>query len=73
MGFLRDPSCLSWWMVFLYTKSGLAHGFIANCATCKLKDLQPATSTLTFWGFGINDSGVVVGQMTTNGGYHAVI
>ena len=60
-------------MIFLYTKSGLAHGFIANCGTCRLKDLQPANSLVTFWGFGINDSGVVVGQMTTSGGYHAMI
>jgi probable HAF family extracellular repeat protein len=56
-----------------YTKSGLAHAFVTNCATCKLKDLGPANSTTTTWGFGINDSGVVVGQATFGGGYHAFI
>ena len=48
-----------------YTKNGSAHAFIANCATCPLKDLGTfAGSTSTVWGFGINDSGVVVGQST---------
>jgi probable HAF family extracellular repeat protein len=45
-----------------YLKNGEAHAFIANCATCKLKDLGAFGSTGTTWGFGINDSGVVVGQ-----------
>ena len=57
-----------------YTKSGLAHAFIANCATCPLKDLGTfAGSTSTVWGFGINDSGVVVGQSTFGGTYHAFV
>jgi len=56
-----------------YTRSGLAHGFIANCGTCALKDLEPADSLMTVWGFGINDSGVVVGQATFASGYHAFV
>lgn len=57
-----------------YTKSGLAHGFIANCGSCPLKDLGTiAGSTSTVWGFGINDSGVVVGQSTFGGTYHAFV
>jgi probable HAF family extracellular repeat protein len=57
-----------------YTKNGSAHGFIANCATCPLKDLGTfAGSTSTVWGFGINDSGVVVGQSTFGGTYHAFV
>jgi probable HAF family extracellular repeat protein len=57
-----------------YTKSGSAHGFIANCATCPLKDLGTFSgSTSTVWGFGINDSGVVVGQATFAGTYHAFV
>ncbi|MGA7754736.1 MAG: hypothetical protein WCB05_18035 [Candidatus Sulfotelmatobacter sp.] len=57
-----------------YTKSGLAHGFIASCATCALKDLGTiAGSTSTVWAFGINDSGVVVGQSTFSNTYHAFV
>lgn len=57
-----------------YTKSGSAHAFIANCPTCKLKDLGTiAGSTSTTWGFGINDSGVVVGQSTFKATYHAFV
>jgi probable HAF family extracellular repeat protein len=57
-----------------YTKSGLAHGFIANCASCALKDLGTiAGSTSTVWAFGINDSGVVVGQSTFSSTYHAFV
>ena len=57
-----------------YTKNGSAHGFIAKCATCKLTDLGTITgSTSTVWGFGINDSGVVVGQTTFAGTYHAFV
>jgi probable HAF family extracellular repeat protein len=57
-----------------YTKNGAAHGFIANCATCPLKDLGSFSgSTSSVWGFGINDSGVVVGQVTFGGTYHAFV
>jgi probable HAF family extracellular repeat protein len=57
-----------------YTKNGSAHGFIANCATCALKDLGTfAGSTSSVWAFGINDSGVVVGQSTFQGTYHAFV
>lgn len=57
-----------------YTTNGSAHGFIANCATCVLKDLGTfAGSTSTVWGFGINDSGVVVGQSTFQNTYHAFV
>jgi probable HAF family extracellular repeat protein len=57
-----------------YTKNGSAHGFIANCGSCPLKDLGTfAGSASTVWGFGINDSGVVVGQSTFAGTYHAFV
>jgi len=57
-----------------YTKNGSAHAFIANCATCALKDLGTISgSTSTVWGFAINDSGVVVGQSTFAGTYHAFV
>lgn len=57
-----------------YTKNGSAHAFVTNCATCALKDLGTfAGSTSTVWGFGINDSGVVVGQSTFAGTYHAFV
>ncbi len=57
-----------------YTKNGSAHGFISNCATCALKDLGTfAGSTSSVWGFGINDSGAVVGQSTFGGSYHAFV
>jgi probable HAF family extracellular repeat protein len=48
-----------------YTKNGSAHAFRANCATCRLKDLGTIGGSFSsVWGFGINDSGVVVGQST---------
>jgi len=57
-----------------YTKNGSAHAFIANCATCALKDLGTITgNTSTVWGFAINDSGVVVGQTTFQNTYHAFV
>jgi probable HAF family extracellular repeat protein len=57
-----------------YTKNGSAHGFIANCGTCPLKDLGTfAGSDSTVWAFGINDSGVAVGQSTFAGTYHAFV
>lgn len=57
-----------------YTKNGSGHAFIANCGTCPLKDLGTfAGSTSTVWGFAINDSGVVVGQSTFAGTYHAFV
>jgi probable HAF family extracellular repeat protein len=57
-----------------YTKNGSAHAFIANCGSCALKDLGTITgSTSTVWGFGINDSGVVVGQSTFSNTYHAIV
>jgi len=57
-----------------YTKNGSAHAFVTNCATCKLIDLGTFSgSTSTVWGFGINDSGVVVGQSTFAGTYHAFV
>lgn len=57
-----------------YTKNGSAHAFIANCATCPLKDLGTfAGNFSTVWGFAINDSGVVVGQSTFAGTYHAYV
>lgn len=49
-----------------YTKSREAHAFLASCATCKLKDLGAFGKFGTTWGFGINDSGDVVGQATCN-------
>lgn len=57
-----------------YTKNGSAHGFIANCGACPLKDLGTfAGNYSTVWAFGINDSGVVVGQSTFAGTYHAFV
>jgi probable HAF family extracellular repeat protein len=57
-----------------YTANGSAHAFIANCAACALKDLGTiAGGTSTVWGFAINDSGVVVGQSTFQGTYHAFV
>jgi probable HAF family extracellular repeat protein len=57
-----------------YTKNGSAHAFIANCGTCPLKDLGTFSgSTSTVWGFGINDAGIVVGQATFAGTYHAFV
>ena len=57
-----------------YTKNGSAHAFLANCAACPLKDLGTFSgSTSTVWGFGINDAGIVVGQSTFAGTYHAFV
>jgi probable HAF family extracellular repeat protein len=57
-----------------YTKNGSAHAFIAPCGKCRLTDLGTfAGSTSTVWGFAINDSGVVVGQSTFAGTYHAFV
>lgn len=57
-----------------YTKNGSGHAYIANCATCALRDLGTfAGSTSSVWGFGINDSGVVVGQSTFQSTYHAFV
>src|SRR5579863_5816026 len=57
-----------------YTKNGSAHGYIANCGSCPLKDLGTITgSTSTVWAFGVNDSGVVVGQTTSGNTYHAFV
>jgi probable HAF family extracellular repeat protein len=57
-----------------YTKPGAAHAFLAACGSCRLKDLGTiGGSTSTSWGFGINDSGVVVGQSTFGGTYHAFV
>jgi probable HAF family extracellular repeat protein len=57
-----------------YTKNGSAHAFLANCAACPMKDLGTfAGNTSTVWAFGINDSGVVVGQSTFAGTYHAFV
>jgi len=56
-----------------YTKTS-AHAFLANCATCAMKDLGTiAGNTSTVWGFAINDSGVVVGQSTFQNTYHAFV
>ena len=44
-----------------YTRNGLAHAFISD-SSGPLKDLGTiAGASSTTWGFGINDSGVVVG------------
>lgn len=57
-----------------YTPAGLAHAFIANCGTCAFRDLGTfAGSTSTVWGFGINDSGVVVGRSSFQNTYHAFV
>jgi probable HAF family extracellular repeat protein len=57
-----------------YTKNGSAHGFIASCATCPLKDLGTfAGTTSSVWALGINDSGVVVGRSTFQNTYHAFV
>jgi probable HAF family extracellular repeat protein len=51
----------------------LAHAFITN-SSGKLTDLGTISgSTSTTWGFGINDSGVVVGQSTFGNTYHAFV
>jgi probable HAF family extracellular repeat protein len=56
-----------------YTADGNAHAFIAS-ASGKLKDLGVFAGKFSItWGFGINDSGVVVGQSTFQGTYHAFV
>ena len=56
-----------------YTKAGLAHAFI-TAANGKLMDLGLfAGKYSTTWGFGINDSAVVVGKSTFGGTYHAFV
>jgi probable HAF family extracellular repeat protein len=55
-----------------YTKNGSAHAFITSGST--LIDLGTfAGSTSTTWGFGVNTSGVVVGQSTFQNTYHAFV
>jgi len=55
-----------------YTKSGGAHAFITSGST--LVDLGTISGpTSTTWGFGINNSGVVVGQSTFTNTYHAFV
>jgi probable HAF family extracellular repeat protein len=56
-----------------YTKNGSAHAFLATNGV--LKDLGSTIDGQfgTTWGFGINDSGVVVGQSTFKGTYHAFV
>jgi probable HAF family extracellular repeat protein len=57
-----------------YTKDGSAHAFITTANGGALKDLGVfAGKFSTVWGFGINDSGVVVGQSTFQGTYHAFV
>lgn len=56
-----------------YKKNGVAHAFITN-AKGKLEDLGVINGKFsTVWGFGINDSGVVVGQSTYQDFYHAFV
>lgn len=56
-----------------YTKDGNAHAYI-TMANGTLKDLGVfAGKFSTTWGFGINDSGVVVGQSTFQSTYHAFV
>jgi probable HAF family extracellular repeat protein len=55
-----------------YTRSGAAHAFLATSGV--LKDLGTMNDpNATTWGFGINDSGIVVGQSTYQGTYHAFV
>ena len=55
-----------------YTKSGAAHAFLATNGV--LKDLGTMNDPFaTTWGFGINDSGIVVGQSTYKSTYHAFV
>ena len=56
-----------------YTKDGNAHAYI-TVADGRLKDLGVFDGTAsTTWGFGINDSGAVVGQSSFQGTYHAFV
>jgi probable HAF family extracellular repeat protein len=55
-----------------YMKNGGAHAFITSGS--KLVDLGTISGpTSTTWGFGINNSGVVVGQSTFSNTYHAFV
>src|SRR5260370_10983178 len=55
-----------------YTKNGSAHAFLATNGV--LKDLGTMNDPFaTTWGFGINDSGIVVGQSTFQSTYHAFV
>lgn len=56
-----------------YTKNGNAHAYLRS-ASGTMKDLGVIGGKFgTSWGFGINDSGIVVGQATFGGGYHAFV
>jgi probable HAF family extracellular repeat protein len=55
-----------------YTKSGNAHAYLGGGS--KMIDLGALQDPLfTSWGFGINDSGVVVGYSDFQQGYHAFV
>ena len=57
-----------------YLKNGSAHAFIATGGNGTLRDLGSIDGPdSTTWGFGINDDGVVVGQSTFAGTYHAFV
>ena len=55
-----------------YTSNGDLHAFITTGG--KLKDLGVISGSAS-WGFGVNDSGIVVGQSTYDqtGSYHAFV
>jgi probable HAF family extracellular repeat protein len=55
-----------------YLANGDAHAFIVD-ASGKMKDLGALEQYGTSWGFGINDSGVVVGQAQLSSGVHAFV
>jgi probable HAF family extracellular repeat protein len=56
-----------------YTKTGASHAFLRS-ASGKLQDLGVVGGTSgTSWGFGVNDTGVVVGQSTFQSTYHAFV
>jgi probable HAF family extracellular repeat protein len=56
-----------------YLANGLAHAFITD-PSGKMKDLGALAQLGASWGFGINDSGVVVGQaQAENGEDHAFV
>lgn len=56
-----------------YTKDGNAHAYVTT-TNGTLKDLGVfAGKFSTTWGFGINDSGVVVGQSSFQNTYHAFV
>ena len=56
-----------------YLANGSAHAFLYTGG--KMTDLGTVdtTRTGTSWGFGINDSGIVVGQSTFKNTYHAFV